>query len=254
MSKFVDNLKNLSVTSTSPLGFQPSARKADGAVMLFVAGLSVKDIKEAKMIVDVNADAGLILSEDLDSKLVKQVVNDLGDVPLGVFVKDAGEEKIAEIAGLGCDFTVFDDNAAAATLHNEGTGKFLIIEHSLDQGLVRAINNLDVDGVFINRGEESFITVKHMLLYQRFIELLEKPVIVILPSLPTSAELGSLWQAGIEGVVSPLGQSIEALIELRKNINELPRRAKRRRGKMGVILPRHGISAGVEEGEEEEDI
>ena len=253
MSKFIKKLQNLSRTSTSPMGFQPSVRKAEGAAMLFVAGLSGEDIKEAKMVIDVKADAGLILSQDFDSKLVKQAVKALGDVPMGVFVKDAGEEKVAEIAGLGCDFAVFDNDAAITALHNEGISKFLIIEHSLDQGLVRAINNLDVDGVFINRGEESFITVKHLLVYQRFVELLEKPVIVILPSLITSAGLSNLWQAGIDGIVSPPAQPVEALIELRKMIDELPRRAKRRRGKVGVILPHYGIAADVEEDEEDEE-
>jgi hypothetical protein len=252
MSKFVDKLQSLSKSSTTPIGFHPAVSELKSPAVLLIVGLSGTQVKEAKIVADVNADAGLILSEGTSAKVVKQMVEAVGDVPLGVFVKGISEEKINELASVGCDFVVFDIRIPAAVLNKEDIGKFLMIEPSLDQGLVRAINSLEVDGVVISsRGGDSFVAVEHLLICRRFVELLEKPVIMALPSLATKAVLTSLWRAGIDGVVAPSAQSVEALTELKKMISDLPRGARGRRAKAGVILPHYG--GGVAEAEEEDE-
>jgi hypothetical protein len=255
MSQFVDKLQSLSKSSTTPIGFHPSVSELKSPAMLLIAGLSGTQVKEAKIVADANADAGLILSEVPNAKVVKQMIETVGDVPLGVFVKGMSEEKINEVASLGCDFVVFDIRIPATVLHKEGVGKILVIEPSLDQGFVRAINSLEVDGVFISgRGGESFVAVEHLLVCRRFVELLEKPVMITLPSLVTKADLTSLWQAGVDGVVAPSTHSVEALAELKKMIGNVPRGARGRRAKTGVILPRYGGGVVEEEDEEQEEI
>jgi len=218
--------------------------------MLLIAALPGVDAKEAEVLVNNGVDAGLILNQS--PKIIKPIVEAGGDVPLGVFVKGISEEKVNELMDLGCDFVVFDLKASAVVATGERVGKFLLVEPSLEQGLVRAINSLDVDGVFLNKGKESFITVEHLLICQRFCELLGKPLVVTLPSLVTSAELSNLWQIGIDGIVVPSAQPKGAFSELRRMIDSLPKRAKRRRGKIGAILPSLGGGVAGEEEEEEE--
>ena len=254
MSKFVDKLQRLSRSSTSSMGFHPAASEAKSSSMLLIAGLSGADAKETKIVVDSNADAGLILRQTLNIEDIRQVAGAIGDIPLGILAKDVGKQELGKLVDSSCDFVVFDIKMPAIALREEGIGRFLMIAPSLDQGLVKAINDLDVDGVFISRGEESFITVEHLLICHRFCELLDKPVIITLPSLVTGVELGNLWQTGIDGIVAPQEQPIEALAELRKMIDDLPRGAKRRRGKLGVILPHYGGGIATEEDEEEEEI
>jgi len=257
MSKFVNKLQSLSKSSNTPIGFHPSASESKGPAMLLIAGLSGTKVNEAKIVADVNADAGLILSEGPSARIIRQMVEAVGDIPLGVFVKGMSEEKINEFASLGCDFLVFDIRIPAAVLHKEEIGKFLMIEPSLDQGFVRAINSLEVDGVFINgRDGDPFVAVEHLLICQRFVELLEKPVIMTLPSLVTKAELTSLWQAGVDGIVVPSTQSVEALTELKKMIDGLPRGARGRRAKADVKLPNYGglVASEEEDDEEQEEI
>jgi len=254
MSKLADKLQSLSKSSVTPIGFHPSVSELKGPTMLLIVGLSGTQVKEAKILADVKADAGLILSEGPSANVIKQLVEAAGDIPLGVFVKGMSEKEINELTSAGCDFVVFDIKAAAAALHKEGVGKFLMIDPSLDQGLVRAINSLEVDGVFINsKGGDSFVAVEDLLVCRRFVELLEKPVIMSLSSVVTKAELTSLWQVGVDGVVAPLGHSVEALTELKKMISDLPRGARGRRAKASVVLPHYGEAAGREEDEEEEE-
>lgn len=255
MSKFADRLQSLSKSSTAPIGFHASASESKSPAMLLIAGLSGAQVKEARTAADVNADAGLILGRVPSAGTVKQMVEAAGDVPLGVFVKGISQEDTNKLVDSGCDFVVFDTKVAAAILHKEEVGKFLMIEPSLDQGLVRAINSLEVDGVFINTaGGEPFLAVEHLLACRRFVELLEKPVMITLPSPVTSAELASLWRLGVDGVVAPSPQSIETLAELKRIIGELPRGARGRRAKVSVMLPRQGGVAPAEEDVEEEEI
>ena len=254
MSKFVDKLQSLSRSATAPMGFHAAVSEARSPAMLLVVGLSGTQVQEAKVAPEVHADAVLIVSEGISAKAVGQVVEAVGDVPVGVFVKGINEKEIDEVASLGCDFVVFDVKAAAGILSKKEVGKFLAVETSLDQGLVRAINRFEVDGVFIStRGGDSFLAVEHLLVCRRFVELLEKPVIVGLPSLATKEELTSLWQGGVDGVVTPLRQSAEALTELKKAIGDLPKGARGSRGRVGVSLPHYGGGAaeGEDEGEEE---
>jgi predicted TIM-barrel enzyme len=255
MSKFADKLQSLSKSSTTPIGFHPSVSELKSPAMLLIVGLSGTQAKEVKTLADVKADAGLILSENPSAKVVKQMVEAAGDIPLGVFVKSTDEKEINELASMGCDFVVFNIKIPAAVLQKEGVGKFLIIEPSLDQGYVRAIKSLEVDGVFIsNRGGDSFIAVEHLLVCRRFVELLEKPVIMGLASVVTKAELTSLWQAGVDGVVTPSTESMEALSELKKMIGDLPRGARGRRDKVGVVIPHYSEGVARDEDEEQEEI
>lgn len=251
MSKLVDKLQSLSKSSTAPLGFHPAANKTRESAILLIAGLSGTGAKEAKVLAHSNVDAGLILNQSFNIKSIKQVVRVMNDIPLGVFLGDASEEKLAELVDAGCDFVVFDMKVAVTVLQGKELGKFLMVGPSLDQNLVRAINELDIDGVLINRVEGSFITVEYLLICQRFSELLNKPLMISLPSLITSAELGNLWKAGIEGIVIPPAQPAKVFIELERVMEDLPRGIKRRRGKLDVMLPHYEEDIAAEEEEEE---
>ena len=254
MSKFVDKLQSLSKSSTTPIGFHAAVSEVRGPAMLLVVGLSGAQVKEARIVAEVNADAGLIVSDGTSAKTIGQVIEAVGSVPVGIFVKGMSQKEIDELASLGCDFVVFDIKGAAAILGKKEVGKFLMIEPSLDQGLVRAISSFEVDGVFISSGGDSVMAVEHLLVCRRFVELLEKPVIMTLPSVAAKEELTSLWQAGVDGVVTPSTQSAEALMELKKMIGDLPRGARGRRARAGVVLPHYGGGVVEEEDEQEEEV
>lgn len=247
MSKFADKLQNLSEASVSPIGFHSSISESKSPVMLLIAGLSRLDAEEAEILSQGNIDAGIMLSQDFDSEAAKQMVVAAGKVPLGVLLKDAGEEKIEELASFGCDFVVFHTRMSAAVLHRKEMGKLLMIEPSLNSNLVRIINGLDVDGVFLGCGEYSSVTVEHLLICQHFTELLDKPLIAILPSLVRNEVVKDLWQIGVDGIVIPAAQPKETFVGLRELIDNLPKEAKHKRTNVSAILPHYGGDVDVEE-------
>ena len=252
MSKLADRLRSLSESSGAPIGFHPARSDVRSPSMLLVVGLSGTQAKEATIVSDLAADAGLIVSEGTSAKTFKEVVEAVGDIPLGVFVKGMREKEIDELVSLGCDFVVFDIGDSALILGKKEVGRFLMIEPSMDQGLVRAINSFEVDGVIIGGGD-SVISVERLLVSRRLVELLEKPVITKLPSLVAREELVSLWQGGVDGVVSASTQSTEALGELKKMLSGLPKRTRNTRTATGVVLPGYGGDMVGEEDEQEEE-
>ena len=255
MSKFVVKLHNLANSSNAPIGFRHSIPEAKSPTMLLVARLFGAKLSEAKIIADSNANAGLIWDEGLSNKIVGQMVKALRDIPLGVYVRGTGEQKMDELVSLGCDFVVLDISIPASVLQKEDVGKFLMMKPSLDQGLARAINSLAIDGVFISgESEDSIVAVEHLLVCRRFVEILEKPVIMVLPSFITKAELAALRETGVVGLVAGSRQSSETLRELGAMINELPEKPEGRRAKADVKLPQYGGSVSGEEDEEQEEI
>ena len=251
MSKFVDKLHNLSRTSVSPIGFHAAISKPVGSPMLLVAGLSGTGVKSTEAIASVNADAGLIWSQGIKGRSLKRMIKAMGDIPLGVVVGGTDRERISDFVGSGCDFVVFDIKMSAAALDEKGVGKFLAIDTALDIGLVKAVNALDIDGVFLSKDEDLFITVEYLLVCRHFSELLNKPLMISLTWPITDTELGNLRKAGVDGIVVPPAQSIEALVKLREMIDNLPKEARRGQGKVvDVTLPHYEGDIVVEDEEE----
>jgi len=255
MSKLVDKLLELTKSSSTPIGFGHSISEQKGSAMLLVARVPGRKLDEVKIVADASVSAALICGEGPSTKVAGQMAKALGDIPLGVFVSGMNEEEVHELAGVGCDFVVFDISMPTSILQEEGVGKILMIEPSLEQGFVKAINSVDVDGVFITSGNEhTSIDVEHLLVCRRFVEIIERPVIIDLPSSVTTAELTVLRQTGIVGLVASSQQSVETLRELGKTINELPEKTKSRRARTNVRLPHYGGSVSGDEDEEQDEI
>ena len=251
MSKFADKLQRVYRGSTPSIGFRRSAG-AENPPLLIVAKLSKASVKEAKAMAVADIDAGIISSESVDVESLGKLATAMGDIPLGLFLEGASQEEIAEFADSGCDFVVFGLKTPLKAVKKEGIGKILQIEPSLDYGLARAINELElpVDSVLVTF-EEPSLTIERLLICQRFAELLDKPLLVALGLSVSSGELSSLYEAGVNGLVLPAGLPAGLLAELRKTIDSLPKRVKRKT-KGVAVLPQ--VAGELETEVEEEEI
>jgi nucleotide-binding universal stress UspA family protein len=91
------------------------------------------------------------------------------------------------------------------------------------------------------------------MLVQHFTASLAKPLLIPVPTKVTAAELGVLWEAGVDGVIvaAGAGQPPEALRKLRRAVDKLALPARRRQGMAKALLPQVTGEMG-EESEEEE--
>jgi hypothetical protein len=248
MSKFAEKLQRVYRGTVTSIGFRKST-EVELLPLLVVANLTKASAAEAKAIID----AAIVSGAGLGSKSFGQLSKAMDDVPLGLFLADAEKEDISQSVDLGGDFLVFGLKTPLEVVSREDVGKLLKIEPSLEPSLVRAINELPltVDGVLI-AGEESSVTVERLLICQRFSELLAKPLLVTVALSVTGAEISSLFQAGVNGLVLPEKVPAETFAELKKTIGSLPKAVKRK-SKGTALLPQLGgeLRAKVEEGEGE---
>jgi hypothetical protein len=254
MSKFAEKLQRVYRGTVTSIGFRKST-EVELLPLLVVANLTKASAAEAKAIAGAGIDAAIVSGAGLGSKSFGQLSKAMDDVPLGLFLADAEKEDISQSVDLGGDFLVFGLKTPLEVVSREDVGKLLKIEPSLEPSLVRAINELPltVDGVLV-AGEESSVTVERLLICQRFSELLAKPLLVTVDLSVTGAEISSLFQAGVNGLVLPEKVPVETFAELKKTIGSLPKAVKRK-SKGTALLPQLGgeLRAKVEEGEGEEE-
>ncbi len=247
MSKLVDKLHHFSESSPQ-MGFRPVSSKSAAPTMLLIAGIRGRDVAEAEAIAGDDVDAGLIF-EPVEGGKLRQIAEAMGNTPVGMFLGEGSNLEVVEIGASGGDFIVFDMKTPIEALETKELGKFLAVEMSLGYDLLRAIGELEIDGVLIVNREPT-ITIEHLLFCRRFGALMTKPLLMEVAPSVTKSEINGLWEAGIDGIVASPGQPPEQFSKLREVIADLPRRRKRGRGEIGVALP-HYASMPAEEEEEE---
>jgi len=261
MSKFIDKLNQASQAMPQPVGFRSSQPVPSKPKMLLIAGLAQANIDTLSDDV-ADADAGLLHIPQLSSgaKTLQNISQAMPNIPWGGWLGESGQGGIEQILKAGCDFVVFPAaSTSLAILQDDGAGKILEVEPSLNEGSLRAINELPIDAVLIagERKGDDFLTWHHLILFQRFANLLTKPLLVCIPPKVTSKELQALWEARVSGVIIEVeaGQP-DRLKELRQTIDTLTFPSRRKWGKTEALLPyisRETVMEAEEEEEEEEE-
>ena len=259
MSKFIDELRRVSQVGLQPMGFRAAQAASQKPRPLLVATLAQVDVDRLADFV-AGADAGLLRIAELSSgaKTLGEIYQAMSDIPWGGWLKDIGSEGIGQMVEAGCDFVVFPAaNTSLAILQDDKLGKILEVEPLLDEGLLKAIDDLPVDAVLIagEQGKDYFLTWHHLMLFRRCADLLTKPLMVSVPSNVAANELEALWEAGVGGVVveAGVGHPVGRLAKLRQMIDKLTFPPGKRR-KAEPLLPyiRGETEIASEEEEEEE--
>jgi len=259
VSRFIDKLNQVSRVVPQSMGFrraQPVSEKPKILLLASLAGANIDGLADYV----VGADAGLLRIPKLSSgaKTLKEMSQAVPDIPWGGWLRNIDDGGIKQMAKAGCDFVIFPAaNTPLALLQNDEIGKILEVESSLSEGLLRAVNELSIDAVLIAAEQEGeyFLTWHHLMLFQRFADLLTKPLLVSVPSNITANELKVLWEAGVDSVMIEVGdeQSAARLKELHQAIDKLVLPPRRRKAE--ALLPHiSGETSPVTEEEEEEDL
>jgi len=240
------------------MGFRRTQPVSEKPKILLIASLPEASVSGLADFV-VGADAGLLHIPELSSgtKTLKEVSQAAPDIPWGGWLRNIDKDGIKQMAETGYDFVVFPAvNTPLVLLQNDEMGKILEVESSLSEGLLRAVNELPIDAVLIATEQEGeyFLTWHHLMLFQRFADLLTKPLLASIPPNVTANELQALWEAGVDGVVieAGTGQPADRLKKLRQGIDKLTFPSKRKRGRAEALLPPIGRETSIVTEEEEE--
>ncbi len=238
MSRLLDKIKKQTEGTSVQIGFRRTLQEAPKPTILLIAKAAIGESGSPVKNIE-GADAVLIDASgfELTAKNLPRIVKPLGGIPWGIAIeesKDTGEA----LDNSGCDFVVITPaSPIGAAPKNEKTGKIMQVEFSMDDGLLRALNDLPVDAVLAadSFDEQGAMSYHHLMILRYMALLIKKPLLVPVPAGVTKEELKALWDAGVEAVVVPVDcAKEETLKELREIAATLPPRASQ---KLDIFLP-----------------
>jgi len=252
MSEFIRKLSRASQSGLQPIGFKAGQPMSPRLKMLLVASLAEANVDSVADYV-AGADAGLLHISKLTSGMeaLGEVSQAVPDIPWGGWLRGISQREMRQMKRVGCDFVIFPAGSSLAILQNDEVGKILEVEASLDEGLLKTIDELPVDAVLIageQKGDYS-LTWQHLMLSWHFANSLAKPLLVSVPSRVSASELQMLWEAGVDGVIVEAG--VGGLKDLRQAVDRLTFPLQRRRRKAEALLPYISAELGVATEEEE---
>ena len=228
MSKLIDKLEMASQPAPKRMGFVTSAAEAATPPLVLVIRL---DADSAGLIKDTSdsADAVILQTNSVDKN--KTPFKDLGklqdSIPWGVQINGMSLEAVGSVRDAGCDYLVFGiEDTPAAVLNEENIGKVLSIGLSLEDYLMRVLEDTPTDAVVIEVEPPERLTVKDLMAYRSILSCVSKPVLVRTGMGIQEEELAALQNAGISGiVVEPRnGRDMKLVSKIRKAIEALPPR------------------------------
>jgi len=256
MSKLIDKFCEMTRITPQPMGFRTSRAAASKPKPLLVTCFS--DMETLDKVAEATSGADAVLLTRINSSIrsVRKIGGALKDIPWGVSLPDTGRKDLKPIIEAGCDFLTFTLGSPALSVPQDEddesrVGRILQLESSFDVNLLRVVNELPVDAVYIaDEPKADFLTWHHEMLLQRFGLIVAKPLLLRTPDNLSEEELRLLWEVGMDGLVVECGPR---LAKLRKTIDELSLPArKRRRAEALVPLVRETPEPEIEEEEEEE--
>ena len=241
MSRFIDKLKQASQSEPQPMGFRKEISVSRPRLLL------VAEVKDG-------AAAGVV--EGVDAVLLEGTAKNTPaktDIPVGIRLFGGKAGKLE-----GIDYVVIKPETPVTIAGDEKIGKVIAVEASLEMGLLRALEDLPLDALFIigDGTQTQIVTWQYLMLCKRFSAISGKPVLAAVSPDVSQGELQLLWEVGVDGVVVKVapGQPVERLRELRQMIDGLTLPSRRKRMKARAVVPSLGeVTTPVTEEEEEEE-
>lgn len=255
MSKFIDKLQRQEKGEAKPIGFGRTKASSTSVKMQLVASLAQEHTERAADFAE-GVDALLLRISTADARKLEAFTKAIPDILWGARLEGSALKKIKPVEKAGSDFIVFSAGSTPLKILEGDTGRILEVEKTINEGLLRATNELPVDAVLIAEEEDKTLTWHDLMLFRRFADLLAKPLLASIPSEVTADELQAIWDAGVKAIVVKVTpeKAQEKLKELRQAIDRLVAPSIHRKERIEPLLPRlsqEPTSFTVEEEEEE---
>lgn len=245
MSKLADKIRRVSRLEAQPMGFVTTRSTADATMVL--AGMA-RDARTAAEMARRGADAVVIGSAGSAANAgdAKQIE---GAIP-GAWLDGRADGASQACKEGGYDFVLFDpDKTASTAVLEEGIGYIISVPNDVSDNELRAIEGFSLDALYV--GEiKGAMTVRKQMELRRMFGLARKPLMASIPSDVSASELQALRDTNVVVVAS---DSADGVDKLRKLIDALPPRSRRRDDPERPIamVPRSAPGAGEEEDDDE---
>lgn len=247
MSKLADKIRNVTRLQAQPLGFGAGRGKVEPTMVLAAAA---RDAAAAADLARKGAD--VVILGSAGSPVAASAAKDVKDVIAGAWVAGAADHEATAYREAGFDFLVFDpDRAAATALLEENIGYVMTLPADLNETETRTLEAFDLDAIYVG-AIEGQLTVRRQIGLRRLQAMTRKPLMATVGKGVSAAELQALRDTN---VVVVLAASADAVEHLRKTIDALPPRSRRKDGddRPVPLVPRTAAAAEDEHEHDHDD-
>ncbi len=255
MSKLIDLLDKTQTTS-SAIGFAASRQSATDPDIVLLGRITSVELTQDPNLANSPADALLITLDASDTAAITSVGDALKDRLWGARVGSAGANDANALKDAGCDFIVFDaEGTSASVLNDDALGKIIAAgfdDPDFNEDEAKAIRTLEIDCALLTPPDSLMpLTVQKLLSIQAMRATVRKRSVLTAPTDIGNAELETLRNVGIVGIVVSLADSDEKIQRIKNDIANLPRRKSQRDRRRSVSNV--GFSGGLASSEDEYD-
>ncbi|HXG42103.1 MAG TPA: hypothetical protein VNL95_05185 [Dehalococcoidia bacterium] len=247
MPRLSQMLRRASVSEGPPLGFGVSAHRPRATMLL----LAQVEGSASRLPTPADAADALLVTGETSAGLRKELKG-LEGVPWGVLLPRADAAALASLREAGADFVAFDPaQSDASLLLEEGLDLVAMASHDATDTDLRLLEALPLTALLAPQPLLP-LTVTARLALQRLSALARLPLLVPVPPQADGSLLRLLRDAGAAAVVVEGSAGAEALASLRRAIESLPPRPRRREERTEPLFPVSLLPRPGGEAEEEE--
>ncbi|MFC1979059.1 hypothetical protein ACFLVP_03630 [Chloroflexota bacterium] len=241
MSKLTEKLNKLTQDDSKPFGFTASVSKSILPRMLTIARIKF-DI-EANTIPEIDTDA-VLLSVDVTSKaidFIKKINKEKLPAIWGIEAASISRKEADQLIKIGCDYIVLKLTSPSPVLaSDEKLAKIIKINPSINDTMIRAINLLPVDTVFIEDDSEApDIMIERLMIYSSIAAMVEQPLLLSVSLKLAKDTFEAIRDIGVTGLIldwsSPA--SNKKIAEIKDVIQSLPEKKRNSRKRGHASLP-----------------
>jgi hypothetical protein len=239
------------------MGFVPANVSSEKSRMQILACIKAELLEKAAEGLKTADGLMIEVSASAEIKAVEKFCQSEDGIPVGRWLKEITDKPAKKTQDSACDFIVFNSAGLVGLTRNDKIGRILEFDLDLEEGLIRAAGEMPVDGILVSPPSLVGLTIKDLMLIQRTLNLVNKPVVVCVSPAITLDELQSLWDIGICGLAVEVDdKSASSLAEIRQKINDLKPPAFRKKARLTALISQSQAAQPEPEeddGEEEED-
>jgi hypothetical protein len=245
LSKLADKIRNASRSEPQPLGF--GSAKAAVAATMVLAGVA-PDAQAAAELARRGADVVIIGSSS--SPAAAASGKDAAGAVAGARIAGKAANEATAYREAGFDFVVFDPNSASATaLLDDKIGYVLTLPDDLTDNEVRTLESFQLDAIDVG-ALAGPLTVRRQIDLRRIFAMTRKPLMAAVDAAISVAELQALRDTNVLVAVVEGAQNVE---RLRKTIDALPPRSRRKDDDRPTPLVPHNAMAEEESDEHDHE-
>lgn len=245
MSKLAEKIRNASRSEPQPLGFG-SSKVAVVSTMVLAAVAS--NAGSAAELVQRGADVVIVGSPK--SAAPASGGKDVNGAVAGARISGTAANEATQYREGGYDFVVFDPNATAAiALLDEKIGYVLSLPDDLTDNDVRTLESFQLDAIDVG-ALSGPLTVRKQIDLRRIFAMTRKPLMASIDAAISLTELQALRDTN---VLVAVVEGADNVAKLRKTIDALPPRSRRKDDDRPTPLVPHNAMADDEPDEHDHD-